>query len=299
MALSFELNTSKKLEFPEFIANVGKKIDRRDPQCLESCVEDLQQLTNNEHFVTDIINKELASLDDFQKGNSHSIQSLMLFRNRDFYIRLNAWPVLSQKEEVRNWQNHLYHYLRPHDHNFWFLTAGYFGGGYETDIWEYDPASVLGFPGEPVEMDFLGRTSLPKGKAMLYRASRDIHSQIAPKEFSLSVNIMLMSNELLEREQFYFDTDNKRILGNTNTALSTRFMMIDLAKQFGNDTTEKLLENIAMRHKLPHVRMKSYQAWAQLSTDKETIWKKALSDPGKIVSETAKKNLVFINEQPT
>lgn len=298
MALSFELNTSNELEFSDFISRIEKKIDRRDPQCLLDCVEDLQQLTNNDHFVTDMINEELASLDTFQKGNGHSIQSLMLFRNRDFYIRLNAWPMLSKKEEVRNWQEYLYHYLRAHDHNFWFLTAGYFGGGYETDIWEYDPDSVLGFPGETVEMNFLGRTSLPKGKAMIYRASRDIHSQIAPKEFSLSLNIMIMSNDLLEREQYYFDTENKRIIGNTNTSLSTRFMMIDLATQFGNAETEKLLEKIAVRHKLPHIRMKSYQAWARLSDDKETIWKKALTDSSKVVFETAKKNLLFINEQP-
>ncbi|MFB6454264.1 hypothetical protein ACE38W_03250 [Chitinophaga sp. Hz27] len=291
MALSFAPISQNSIAFETFVEKVDKTVDSRSPLSLQECVAPLQELTNNDSFLTNIINTELSDLDNFQKGNAHSVQSLMLHRGSNYYIRLNAWPVLSIRPDVRVWQEYLYQYLKAHDHNFWFLTAGYFGLGYETEIWEYDHDSILGFPGEKVEMKFLEKTSLPKGKAMLYRASTDIHCQYPPLEFSMSLNIMLMSADLLEREQFYFDTDRQEIIGNTNTSLSTRYLILELASKFGDNNSAILLENIAKNHKLPHVRMKGYQALAKLKDDPIGIWEYAQRDGSRLVKETAKANL--------
>lgn len=291
MALSFNLETEKDILFEDFIDHAKKTIDPRQPMTLLECREELQMLTNNRSFVTDFINNELSDLDAFQKGNAHTVQSLMMYQNPKFYVRLNAWPTLSSNPNVNIWQKELYQTLKAHDHNFWFLTTGYMGGGYTTEIWEYDYGSVIGYKGEDVDIRFLERTTLPRGKSMLYRASTDIHTQIAPTDYSLSLNVMLISNEPLEREQFYFDLETKKIAGNTNTALTTRYMMFDLAAIAGDERSRKLVDKIAHTHELPHIRLKGFQTLSSLSDNKSAIWKDALSDPNKIVSEAAKNNL--------
>src|SRR3546814_20614025 len=67
-------------------------------------------------------------------------------------------------------------YGLPHDHSFHFLTTGYWGPGYVSDDYDYDPESVDGRLGEPMAANFVGRSRLSGGWMILYRAHRGIHS---------------------------------------------------------------------------------------------------------------------------
>jgi len=138
MALSFELKTNKSISFEEFNEFVTSVLVPDDVDTLLPCTEKLQMLSNNETFITDIIHKELTDASSFQISNNYTAQSIMLYSCKNYYIRLNLWPPSSEREDIKRWQDQLYFYERAHDHNFDFLTVGYFGSGYGTEMWEYD-----------------------------------------------------------------------------------------------------------------------------------------------------------------
>src|SRR3546814_6946369 len=81
-------------------------------------------------------------------------------------------------------------YGLPHDHNLHFLTTGYWGPGYVSDYYDYDTEAVDGRLGEPLSLQFVERSRLSEGKMMLYRAHRDVHSQLPQERLSVSLNLM-------------------------------------------------------------------------------------------------------------
>jgi hypothetical protein len=288
MAISYTLNTSEIISFKELTDFVTETLDPDDVDTLAACTEKLQMLSNNESFITEIIHEELSDTKLFQANNTHSAQSLMLFKHPKYYMRLNIWPPSSEREDIRQWQDQLYFYLRAHDHNFNFLTVGYYGSGYGTELWEYDSESVVGYAGESVDLTFLEKTRLPKGKAMLYRASKDIHSQFPPEDYSVSINILPTTLNIVRKEQFYFDLDNKTIVGTAANNGTGRYLMLNLAAKFGNGKTVNLLQDLAHTHEIPYVRLKAFDALSVLTNDRTRIWSEAMNDDHKIVSGHAK-----------
>ena len=245
-------------------------------------------LSNNSEFISDHINEQLKNTAEFQKINAYGIQSTLFHINPLFYIRINAWPSISENKDVNLWQKELYHHVRAHDHNFSFITVGCHGNGYKTDIWEYDYDKVTGYVGEKVDLKFLEHTSLPKGKVMYYRASKDIHTQIPPEEYSISLNIMKRGNSFLEKEQYHFDLQKETITSIAPGFGTGRFFLIELAKKVGNSKTEELLEQLALTHETPHIRAKSYEALSVLN-GQDYFLEKALQDKSPIVQNFAER----------
>ncbi|GLU57009.1 hypothetical protein [Dyadobacter frigoris] len=291
MAYSFDLNTSNSISFDDFTDFVAKTIIPDKTGSLLECVEKFQMLSNNEEFLLNLLHEQLEDIYAFQKHSFHSAHTLMLYKGKNFYIRANGWPPASNSDGAKDWQDEMYHYLMAHDHNFSFLTVGYLGQGYSTEMWEYDNNNVIGYVGEKVEMEFLEKTTLPKGKAMLYRASKDIHVQLPSQDYSMSLNIMPLTNEIVRREQFWFNLKNRTISSNSGTG---RYLILDLAKNFGNGKTKDLIEKMSVTHEIPFVRMKCFDALASLLGSKEDVWKTALNDDHKIVKEHAR--LILDNE---
>lgn len=293
MAISFDLKTDKSISFEEFNEFVSKTLVPDDVDTLLACTEMFQMLSNNSTFVTDIIHSELTDTKSFQINNGYTAQSIMMYMSPNYYVRLNLWPPSSEREDIKKWQDQLYFYNRPHDHNFDFLTVGYFGSGYGTEMWEYDYEKTSGYVGEKVDMRFLERTTLPKGKAMLYRASKDIHSQFAPADYSVSLNIISSRQQIIvKREQYFFDLEKKEIIGTTANGGTGRYLILNLAAMFGNGKTINILEQIADKHDVPYVRLKAYDALFTLTKEREKVWEKALKDDNRVVSEHAK---LFLN----
>src|SRR5262249_50680818 len=142
--------------------------------------------------------------------------------------------------------NHLFSYQIPHDHNFSFLTVGYWGAGYETAIYEYDRSRVSGRAGEPVQLSFLERTTLPRGKVMFYRALTDVHCQEPPEEFSISLNLVLPLAE--PEEQLFFDLDSSTVTEHGSAPGAGIVALCRLATHLGGGHTIGALEEIAHRH---------------------------------------------------
>jgi HEAT repeats len=251
----------------------------------------LKALANNRHFLVERVNEELLSWRNFQTGNNYSAQTLALGGGNGFYVRANMWLPPSEVSGPKIWESNLYAYTRPHDHNFSFLTVGYFGSGYATSIYEYDPEQIAGIPGEQVQLRFLEKTTLPAGKVMFYRAGRDVHSQEHPEEFSISLNLMLARPEVDWSNQYWFDLDRYIIQDFVQRpSTSGRVALCRLAGALGNGATINILESIASHHEMPRVRASAYESLAALtSSAAQTIWEQAIQDRHPFVRDVARR----------
>jgi hypothetical protein len=180
------------LDLAEVAARLDESgVDLTDEGSIAHCTALLAGLARNRDFLADSVVAALkASYAGQLELNRYSAQVFLLHRSaRGFYLRANLWP--SARDAVYSASGPAaFSYGVPHDHNFSFLTRRYFGPGYVSDYYEYDAEAVDGRLGEPLDLQFVERSSLSEGKMMLYRAHRDIHSQLPPDSLSVSLNIM-------------------------------------------------------------------------------------------------------------
>ena len=284
MALSYNIQTSKSISLEDFINKINLIVNPNEPKTLIECVEYSHMLSNNREFLAKFLNNQLENFVDFQGNNNRSAQTITLYSNDNFYLRVNAWPKIKSSN---GWENNLYRTLQAHDHNFDFLTVGYLGEGYETEIWEYDYEKVGGYEGEKVDLKYLETTKLPKGKVMIYRASKDVHAQFPAEEYSVSINIMPNNKKVLKREQFWFTLDKKEIKSVAENVGTCRYLLFNLAKNMGNDKTLNLIEKISINHKIPYVKVRAIETLSSLIKDK-SIWKKYTDDSNPMLRNHAR-----------
>lgn len=284
MAYIYQSNTKESSTLEEFIDTLNQTISFGDEESLLDCVEPLFKIANNATFFTEYINNQLAlDSNNFQKKNSYSEQSYMIYDCKDFYIRITYWPILSNNKKVRDSQDDLFSYNLAHDHNFPLLTAGYKGDGYITKLWEYDYNKVIGYPNEKVDITFLEEVTLSKGKALYYRPSKDIHSQYAPiKEDSLAINIILKSNKQFDYRQYEFDTHQKIIKNVLYGSADAKYGLLQMTNLIHNDTTIDLLYKLSLTHEIPQVRIESLNALYKIEKSEE-VWKIGLQDNDKSI----------------
>ena len=154
--------------------------DPHDEESLHHTAGWLRRLGNNKTFLGDVLVEQLAQRHREEvAGNAYSPQVVMLVPpGGSFFIRANIWPS-ADDHMVRASGEAAFAIGLPHDHNFSFLTHGYFGPGYWSDYYEYDFAEVTGYRGEAVpSLRFVERARLEPGKLMLYRAHIDVHAQL-------------------------------------------------------------------------------------------------------------------------
>jgi len=134
--------TDRALTLDEYLDFVSREVDPRDLTSVGASALKLRELANNRTFVTEILNRQLSIGADALAF--YSSQSAILGASQSFSVRLNVWPVVSSNPRQRKVENGVYSYWDAHDHNFTFMTVGYYGPGYETIIYEYDRDSVVG-----------------------------------------------------------------------------------------------------------------------------------------------------------
>ncbi|NEQ79292.1 MAG: HEAT repeat domain-containing protein [Moorea sp. SIO2I5] len=296
MAITIDSNVKESISLEEYLEFMEGSLDPLNQDQVLDSASKLKALANNQQFLAEKLNQELRNWRDFQPNNAYSAQTLTLGRAKSCFLRANMWAPLTKVENNHDWEKRLYAYSQPHDHNFSFLTVGYFGPGYKTVIYEYDPDSVSGYSGEKVNLRFLERTTLPQGKIMFYRASKDIHSQEPPEDFSISINLMIVSPEVSVRGQYWFDLDAGIIIRQVQNPASTRLMLCRLARYISNDETKDILNTIAKQHHFPNVRAAAYESLSFVeSKDAYRIWRYAFdcdkSPLVKSIAEDALRNL--------
>lgn len=244
------------------------RVDVEDEDGLASLAPLLKALSNNRTFLGEIVVDELKARGRRQVETSpYGAQVVMLFRaNDDWFVRANLWPAATDPT-VRASGAAAFFYGVPHDHNFHFLTVGHAGPGYAGDYWEHDHRAVAGVPGEAVALRHTGRHRLAPGQVMLYRAHRDIHSQLAPERLSVSLNIMEAGGLQPWFDQYRIDVDGGRIAGTLNRTAHEPLLAI--AGALGGGEGLDLLDHLARTHPVDRIAFAAVEALAQAAPGRD------------------------------
>jgi hypothetical protein len=293
MAITMICDHDASLSLEEYIDYVRAHVEPCDLDSALASAPQLRALANNRAFLVRRFNAQLSAHRGLTNLKGYAPHSFNLFTDSaDFYVRANVWTRPSQEGPRRGLEERLFSYASAHDHNFSFMTVGYAGPGYETEIYEYDYGKVAGSVDERVEITFLEATQLTPGKIMLYRASRDIHIQHPPPSLSISLNLMLVDPETLFRDQFFFDLERGCISGYVTTPTSKRVSLMEIAKLIGDASTVDIVDTIARAHPCRRTRLAATDTCAALHpAEAQRFWKRAASDREELVRLEARKRL--------
>lgn len=258
------------LDIEEVTARLDESgVDLTDEANIADCTDLLAGLQRNPDFLADRVIAALkASYTDQLALNRYTAQVFLLHRStRGFYLRANMWP--SERDAAFTASGPTaFSYGVPHDHNFHFLTAGYFGPGYISDYYDYDPETVYGRLGEPLNLKFVERSSLAPGKMTLYRAHRDIHSQLPPQSLSVSLNIMDEGEHVPWRDQYIVDLEHGTIA--KRPTLTSGEMLLRCAVHL-TENGRDVAEQFAKAHPVPRVRANAIGALAAVEEGDDRV----------------------------
>jgi len=297
MANTLYLETDDVLSLEEYVEYAETSIDTTDYDCILASAPKLRALMNNPSVMANEVNRQLGSWrENRNEFKFYTSQVFVLHNAKKFTVRAATWGPPSDDPRIHQAERSMYYYDRPHDHNFCFLTGGYLGSGYETLIYEYDYDSVKGEIGERVDVTFLENTSLPQGKIMFYRASKDIHSQLPAKEFSISLNLLIHNEAEGAKIQFDFDLDpgaeTGEISGYTRRDDQAAVTLCDIAARTGDGRTASLLSDIALTNANPRVRAQSLISLAALDVNRRNeVIATALRDENRIVGDLVQRSV--------
>ncbi|WP_428312637.1 hypothetical protein [Hydrocarboniphaga sp.] len=293
MARIFEPRVDRVVSLDELTDFVHASVDLHDLDSISSAAPLLRGLANDRQLVVSRLNQQVQNL--FRSESIPSAQVIFLGEGRDFYLRANIWPSMADLSSGRVYQDQ-FAYNLAHDHNYSFMTVGYHGPGYITDLYEYDNSGVTGRIGEQVELRFVQRVQFRGGMVMLYEAGRDVHTQLPPDEMSITLNLMIATPEVRLRDQYFFELQRGSLLDYPiETDGSRRVSMIRMAADVGDADTRQLLGDLAASHPCRRTRLAAYEGLARLAPqDAESVWTKAAADPEALVSEAARARLAAL-----
>ncbi len=277
------------LGLEELVAWVEDELDLDDRAALASAALPLRRLAENRDLLVDALVARLRAWRDDDKRNAFDQESLVLHHGGRFAVRANVWRPPEVDPGLEASQKRQAPYGHFHNHNFPFLTVGYLGAGYRTLLYRCDPAQVVGYVGEPVDLTFVGETSLPRGKVMHYRAYEDIHQQFQPDELSISLNLVVLSPVDPLRNQLHFDVEAGRVLALDGRGQANRMFLRLLFEVLDSARLAEPLEALAARHPAPEMRDFAWEALARLpDVSAEEVWTRALQDPAPRVRTIAR-----------
>lgn len=265
--------------------------DPRDEESLQHGARLLRRLGADRSFLGDMLVAELAARHGEDDGvNFYGPQVVMLHApdGGDFFMRANLWP--SEDEYMmRASGGASFVYGFPHDHNFDFLTLGYFGPGYWSEYYEYEYEDVVGWQGEPVALRFIEKSALHEGKIMHYRAHRDVHAQLPADALSVSINIMHSGGSLGWMDQYNFDVENSRVGRIVSPGSSEAFLRV--AVGLGTPEALDLAEMFGTRHPSDRMRLASWRALASVAGGehaRDAVWRQAERCGSRLVAAEAR-----------
>ena len=258
-----------------------------DEESLISAARRLRRLGNNRDFLAELMIAELKDGAGEEDASAYGAQVVMLSPlGREFFLRANFWP--GRDEYAFRASGHTaFSYELPHDHNFDFLTLGYFGPGYVSDYYEYDYEAVDGVIGEKAGLHFVERSALDPGKLMHYRAHRDVHSQLPPDSLSVSLNIMHSGGAQGWLDQYRFDVERDEIAGVISPGGSEIFLRA--AVGLGNGEARDLAEHFAKCHPSDRMKLVALEAQAGIldRAKRDELWRRAESHGSALVAGEA------------
>ena len=285
-----DIRSDERCSLPEATEALAElDFDPRDEDSTLAAALWLRRLANNRGFLADILLDRLAGRSESAIESGYGPQAVVLSPLRGtMFLRANIWPA-EHDLCFRNSGAKTFVYGVPHDHNFSFLTAGYLGPGYESDYFEYDYDTVAGFPGEAAGLRFAGRSALSEGKLMLYRAHRDVHSQLPAQSLSVSINVMHVDPAQSWYDQYGFDLEEGSVTRVLSPNATEVFLRTAVAS--GSDDAADFAEWIGRHHPSDRLRLASFEARSGVLTDEDArdrLWRQAEESGSRMVSMQAK-----------
>lgn len=247
-------------------------VDLTDEASIARCATLLAGLQRNRIFLADHLIAALRSdTTEPQPANRYSAQVILLHRSpRGWYLRANIWPAATDAVTAASGAA-AFSYGVAHDHNFNFLTIGYFGPGYLSDDYEVDPEAIDGRHAEPLNLIFTGRSQLGEGQMLLHRAHRDLHCQQPPASLSVSLNIMDEGEHVPWRDQYVVDlgegaggrADQPPTIARRPT-LTSGELLLHCAVHL-SDEAQAIAAHVAQTHPVPRVRANAIAALAAVA----------------------------------
>lgn len=279
MSEIFDLDIDKVFQLDEFVEHARQNIDVYDRESVLENAWALRALANNRHFVLDAYHSELSAIVSNTSANGNQPQSLALHIERDFYVRANIWLPIEVGKRTEKFEKKLYAYDLPHDHNFDFLTVGYFGSGYKTDIYTYDHSLCEGVLGERVHVKYQGEYQLRPGRVISFFGGQDIHVQYVPEEISVSLNFLCHNPQAAWQQQYIFDLENSKLIGGAGDVLSNRLYLVECAGLFGNNETAEILTDLLDKFPCNKTKALALASIARISPEQaERAYKLATAD---------------------
>jgi hypothetical protein len=247
-----------------------------DEASLHHAAQWLRRLGNNDTFLGDVLLESLKARHRDEPVQGYGPQAIQLTAPKNgVFLRAAVWPALADSMVAASGSASFVYGL-PHDHNFSFLTHGYFGPGYWSDYYEYDYEAVAGWTGELAHLKPVGRHRLESGKIMLYRAHRDVHRQLAADSLSVSLNVMHAEPAMHWLDQYSFDVETGRITGRVDSGPSEAFLKIAVA--LGSGEALDLAGHFAATHPSDRMRLTALDALAGQAPDlaaRDALWARA------------------------
>jgi len=250
----------------------------------------LRRLGNDRSFLADMMLAELKEgAAAAEEASAYGAQVMMLSPlGAEYFLRANFWPS-ADEHMFRASGGSAFAYELPHDHNFDFLTLGYFGPGYCSDYYEYDFEGVAGAIGEKAGLRFVERATLDPGKILHYRAHRDVHSQLPPQSLSVSINIMHAGGAQGWLDQYSFDVQRDAIRNVISPGGSEIFLRV--AVGLGCPDARDLAENFARSHPSDRMRLTALEAQAGIVgiVERDALWRRAEGSGSRLVALEARR----------
>lgn len=269
-----------------------------DPGCEERTAQAalrLRRLSNNRTFLGELLIDFLAEREDSALAaidSGYGPQAIVLSPHHagptgGMFLRANIWPAESDLC-FQTSGGGSFVYGKPHDHNFGFLTVGYCGPGYRSDYYEYEYGEVAGYAGEPVGLRFIERSALSEGKILLYRAHRDVHSQLPAEALSVSINVMHVDPAITWFDQYGFDLEERRVARVLSPNSTEVFLRVAVAT--GGSEALNFADWVGSSHPSDRLRLASYEARASLlsQADEDDLWRLAEASGSRMIEAIAK-----------
>lgn len=261
----------------ETVDALAQGFDPRDEASTQVAAAALERLANNRHFLGDLVLAQLRdrhreTFEDSAYGPQAIVLSPMV---GGCFLRANIWPS-AEESSFRASGAKNFVYGIPHDHNFDFLTVGYFGPGYRSDYYEIDYEAIAGFRSEKAPLRFVERSALQQGKIMHYRAHVDVHAQLPPESTSVSLNIMHVDAGQDWFDQYGFDLESSCIARILNRSASETFLRCAVA--LGDNEALDLAECFGRSHPSARMRLACFEArcgLVQSDAERDSLWREA------------------------
>jgi hypothetical protein len=293
MAITLDPSIQDTSSIAELLDFCNARVSYTDEASILAASDLLAGLVHDRMLLINAINSKFFRILEAADGDlGLSTQSILMHADAKFKIRANIWKPPAVRGGSTDHDDKIYSYQYAHNHNFQLLTVGYLGSGYATQFYECDPANISGYIGEKVDLRFLEETSLPRGRVILMRSGIDVHTQLPPQEFSVSLNLLVAEPGGAVSEQYNFDLEKSVIAGIIAAPMSSIISVLTFAAMVGSSNNVEPALRIAESNSNWRVRLAAYECSSFLAEgESEGIWNKALRDTHARIRELASAHL--------